>query len=186
MTMIWQEVDKKASVLEAFYKKKFEEVFGMKPPNCEQEDINTLRWLLSQYPDLKTCERLLSSYLRLEDDWIRGQGFPIKFLKKFVQAAIVSQADISKEKKELWVLTFTESGRPIVDLNPARLKEHTRYKPVLFEEWKKMNIEDKLQFSKEVWVKKGNFVDEWITNWVEWGFLPPGSNIKHNPMGHLI
>lgn len=184
--MIWKEVEHKVVLLELFYKKKFEETFNMKPPQLVAEDMEVFRWLVMQYPEQKTCERLIASYLRLDDDWIRGQGYPVKLLKKSVQAVIVNNAEVSKEKKELYILTFDETGHPMVDPNPNKLKDHTDFKPILFEEWKKMGIEDKLQYSKAVWVKEGNFVDEWVANWVEWGFLPPGRNIKHNPMGHLL
>lgn len=185
MSLIYMEIEKKADELEKFYKKAFKDLFASEPPNLESEDVNTLRWLVNQYPDVKQCEMFLFQYLRLDDDWVRGQGHPLRLLKRSLQAIIVSNAPIeTKSEKVFWVVMLSETGRPVCSQNQYAMGRGYKFKPVLFDDWVKRSIPEKLQLPREKWEAVGNDVAEWIKNWQEWDFLHGDNpNITHRPMG---
>lgn len=181
MELQYIEIEKIADKLEAFYINQFTKVFGEKPVQLETEDRNTLRWLVNQYKEEKKCIGFIQCYLSHDDEWVKSHGYPIRLLKRTLQALIVKNSSREQDDLPVYVLNYTESGKPVCH---TALKQIGNFKPVLWEEWINQSIEEKLQYTKEAWEIVGNDIDSWVELWKKEGWLI-NNNITHNPMGKI-
>lgn len=178
--VIYIENEKKVTELVEFYRECIEIRCGKKPPYPESDDINILRWLVNEYPKDRECKGIIAQYLGLPDEWLKNQGFPLRLIKKHINAAIMNVDGVDKSNKQIYALNYSTDGKPICSYEKKKIG---KFNPVLWDEWLKGSIADKLQLPKESWEAAGNNVDEWLKMWKEEGFL--GSNITHNPTGKI-
>ena len=182
MDLIYIENQKKVDRLAIYYKEQFSKMFGDKPPNPEYEDLAGIRWLVNEYSSEDKCKRFIQLYLTFDDEWTRKQGYPLRFLKKSITGLLVQNSEPYKENKPVYVVGLVYDGTPQCSNSQKAIG---KFKPVLWDVWIKQSIKEKLQFPAEQWGALGNDVDSWIEHWQRNGFLPEGSHLRHNPLGHL-
>jgi len=149
------------------YIRSFRSIFQT-APDITDEDKAAVRRLLGRVKMDKTqIERLCSEYFLLEDEWLKNNGFQLRFIESRYNAIMARCADIKGFKRH-YVIAINEIGRPQIDHNPNAMGKDFWFKPVLWNEWLKSPDEKRLCISKERHLKAGNNLDRWVENWREW------------------
>lgn len=81
----------------AYYRELFAKLFGSEP-FIEEDDRTVAAWMC-QAMDQKKAKMLLSLYLVMDNQWLRDQGYPLRLLKKNINAIIVKHAPIVEMEK---------------------------------------------------------------------------------------
>lgn len=160
----------KAGKLLELYKRSFEEKFGQSPMINVGEAMEILKWLVSNFTYERT-ESLIPSYFRIEDDWIKGQGYSLEYFRNNINKVIALSGNKNSSEKQVYVVFYTESGYPVTSHNPNQYAEQTPFKPMLWDDWVKASVVDKLQFPQKAWEATGNDIFMWIQNWFNQGWL---------------
>jgi len=110
------ELDERVASLERAYLKAFEKKWGSKPVTT-REDRDALRVVAVKYAG--ASQALIEGYLDLDDDWLEGQGFPLKYLPSRINRIAIVKGDSSGTK---YVIGYSsESFTPVLDCDPRRL-----------------------------------------------------------------
>ena len=99
------EEQRKVDLLVEAYKRVFKEVFEVDPviPNGARDSL--LTFVRQWAGDKKKADGLMRRYFALDDDWLRGAGYPLKQLPNRYNAIAVSykQEKPKKTRKLQWV-----------------------------------------------------------------------------------
>jgi hypothetical protein len=137
-TVAQVEITRNTNLLLDHYVSRFTELFGEKPKAFDEEDQSTAAWAVQHYSMTK-AKSLLDLYLVFKNDWIKEQGYPLRLFKKNINAIIVGNAHVTKSFKPVWVVGYCADGTPVCNNDPGSLKE-TGFKPILWEEWVKLDV----------------------------------------------
>lgn len=135
--MIEVSIHRHRNELITIYQNAFEARFGQAPVI----DLNTANavcdWAI-QTMGFKRAKELMQAYLRMDDEWIKEQGFPFEVFKKQINRVIVSLGNKSQIPDDPYVVGMTETGSVILSKDPNALGK-SKFTPVLYSEWKKLN-----------------------------------------------
>lgn len=81
-------IEKKTHTLLDHYERSFREKFG-ENPSVEEDDRIVARWLVQQY-DMEKARDFTDRYLTFPNQWIAEQGYPLRLMRKNINAIIVS------------------------------------------------------------------------------------------------
>lgn len=116
------------------YCRAFKARFGIEPILDLQSANQIAGWLI-QSVGMAKARLVMDAYLKLDDDWIKEQGFPLEVLKKQINKVIVSMSQ-DRNSTELHVVAITQSGEPVLSTDPNALKE-MGFKSIPWEKYKK-------------------------------------------------
>lgn len=175
--MIASAVDQlKAGKLLELYKKCFEEKLGQAPMLNIGEAMDVLRWLINNL-GYERSVLLIPAYFRIDDDWIKSQGFSLDWFRNNINRVIAMAGKAIRGTEPIYVVNFTTGGYPVCSTNPHAMIEHTRFIPQLWDAWVRTEPEEKLTLSTPSnltniarWQDAGNNVPEWISNWQRQGW----------------
>lgn len=158
------EILRNSNFLLDYYQIKWRTKFG---EDCavEEDDRVVASWLYQKY-GLEKAKEFISRYLEWENDWVSEQGYPLRLLRKNINA-VISNTGSKTVNKEVYVCGYTVSGRPVCSNKPEKIMDFT---PVLWDEWVRSDITTKLQHPKKNWEASGSYVDSWIELWKEEGW----------------
>ena len=85
----------KAGKLLDLYRRLFKERFGQDPVTHVTDDTEDLRWVVSSV-GFDRAYALLESYFLIQDEWVAGQGFSIRWFKNNINRIITQSAPSKK------------------------------------------------------------------------------------------
>lgn len=161
----------KSGMLLDHYRGEFEKYTGEKPVLDVSESMDILKWMTNNVGYDRT-RTLISRYFQTKDEWIKGQGFSLIFLKNNVNKIITTTGVLNSVPKPLYVVNISDSGTPITSNNPNIFAGETRFVPQLWDDWVRCGVEQKLALSTKSeknnvhrWMEVGSDVSAWITLW---------------------
>ena len=102
-----------------------------------------LDWAIETLTYQKTKD-LIKAYLRMNDDWLAEQAFPLEFFKKQINKVIASSSKNIIKQGDLYFVGKTISGVPIYSLDPKTLKS------TIARDWEVMLWEEYLSQQQEM------------------------------------
>lgn len=91
--------NREASHLVDLYREVFEQTFGAKPIIAVTEAMDVMTWAVKEL-GVDQAKRLITTYFRYEDDWVKKQAYPIKLFKTKINEIIALQARIDGRKPQ--------------------------------------------------------------------------------------
>ena len=100
---------KESGTLVDFFAQIFEQKFGVKP-SIDDDAIKAIHKLKANY-NLQTCRGILESYLNLDDEFLKRNGYKLRYLDNYVNAAIVNMPKVAEPKplQNLRVMSIFET-----------------------------------------------------------------------------
>lgn len=133
--MIEVSIHRHRNELITIYQKAFEARFGQ-PPVIDLNTANSVcDWAITTM-GFRRAKELMQAYLRMDDEWIKDQGFPFEVFKKQINRVIVSLGTKSQIPDDPYVVGLTETGSVILSKDPNALGK-SKFTPVLYSEWVK-------------------------------------------------
>jgi len=97
---------KEINVLIDYYAVDFKVLFGT---HADTEGAGGSLFPILQKYGLQKAKALVSGFLRLDDEWLRKRGYPLRHLQRELNAVIVSTAP-EKDIRPKYLVAYTESG----------------------------------------------------------------------------
>lgn len=106
------------------YEQRFTALFQSKPILADDDKDSVRQFLREWHGSKSQIKLLIDGYFELKDDWVRNNGFPLKFLPKKANAVFVLKAG-AQVKKQLYKVGKSESGYDVYSTDPSILNKHT-------------------------------------------------------------
>lgn len=137
------ELQQKVDYFLKVYSQIFKQIFNAEP-DITDIDRSTTRQLLNRIkitkPEIKP---LIEGYLALEDEWVKGQGFPLRLIERQYNAIITRAGRQGRAPKENWIVGITESGILIEANDPNIMGPNYPFKPIRREIFELEKLEKK-------------------------------------------